>query len=181
MKIAKLLLSVAALAAAVGAQDVPVDRRPLVCFLFDLTAMNDRKVFQAQENAIEYSAKWLTPSDPVAVMTFAGEVKVVQPFTSDGDALRAAIRKIAALPATNVPKSDLERLSDQLRALEEGARLLQVMPGAKRLVFYSSGPPTFWFGSFSQLGAHQFDGAPPASRANLIIYTVHPDGDVTDH
>ena len=71
------------------------DRRLLVLF-FDLSGMAVADQLRAQRSAQKFVATRITPSDMVAVMTFSTELRVLQDFTDDRDALSKVIQGLVA-------------------------------------------------------------------------------------
>ena len=68
------------------------DRRLLVMF-FDMTSMPTADQLRAQKAAPKFLDSQMTPSDLMAIMTFTSDLKVLQDFTDDRDALIKTIRK----------------------------------------------------------------------------------------
>src|ERR1035437_5008583 len=67
------------------------DRRLLVMF-FDLTGMPVQDQMRAQNAAQKFLKTQMTPSDLMAIMTFSSDLKVVEDFTDDRDALAKVIK-----------------------------------------------------------------------------------------
>ncbi len=67
------------------------DRRLLVMF-FDLTSMPIADQLRAQKAALKFLNSQMTASDMMAVMTFSSDLKVLQDFTDDRDALIKTIQ-----------------------------------------------------------------------------------------
>ena len=79
------------------AADVPID----LILLIDTSSSMSDKMDVVHEAAIGF-LKTLKPGDRGAVVAFADGVDVVQPLTSDREALDAAVRKTAARGATSL-------------------------------------------------------------------------------
>jgi len=67
------------------------DRRLLVMF-FDMTSMPIQDQIRAQDAANKFLKTQITKSDLMAIMTFTNQLKVLQDFTDDRDALAKAIK-----------------------------------------------------------------------------------------
>jgi VWFA-related protein len=161
MKLLKLIFCLAALALAAGAQD----RRSL-CLFFDLNSMSAPDQLRAQASALKFVQEQMTPADMVTVMTYTTEVKVVQDFSSDREALIAALRGIvpSAAPAGGA--------DSRLQAIEIASTMLAAVPGKKALIFFSNG--------ISLTGADNQDhlraAVNAAVRGNVAIFSVDARG-----
>src|ERR1019366_2045713 len=71
------------------------DRRLLVMF-FDQAGMPVADQIRAEQAALKFVKSQITPSDMVAVMTYATSLNVMQDFTADRDALTKTIRGLTA-------------------------------------------------------------------------------------
>jgi VWFA-related protein len=114
---------------------------------------------RAQESAIKFVKTQITPSDLVAIMSFAADVKVVEDFTDDRDQL---IKDIKGLTVGEGQGFDITDTSDaaadtgaafsaddsefnifntdrQLSALETAVKMLGSLPEKKALVYFASG------------------------------------------
>ncbi len=69
------------------------DRRLMVMF-FDMTSMPISDQLRAQTAADKFMRTQMTPSDLMAIMTFSSDIKVVEDFTDDRDALLSDIKKL---------------------------------------------------------------------------------------
>src|ERR1035441_4601213 len=67
------------------------DRRLLVMF-FDMTSMPINDQIRAQTAAQKFLKTQMTPSDLMAIMTFSSDLKVLQDFTDDRDALARVVK-----------------------------------------------------------------------------------------
>jgi VWFA-related protein len=134
------------------------DRR-LMALFFDMTSMPIQDQMRAQDSAIKFIKTQITPSDLVAIMTFAADVKVVEDFTDDRDQL---IKDIKGLTVGEGQGFDVADASDaaadtgaafsaddsefnifntdrQLSALETAVKMLGSLPEKKALVYFASG------------------------------------------
>jgi VWFA-related protein len=134
------------------------DRRLMVLF-FDMTSMPINDQIRAQDSAIKFVKQQITPSDLVAIMTFSSDVKVVEDFTDDRDALIKDIKKLTVGEGQGFGVTDQsDAASDtgaafsaddsefnifntdrQLSALETAAKMLGTLPEKKALVYFASG------------------------------------------
>src|ERR1019366_1543470 len=69
------------------------DRRLLVMF-FDMTSMPINDQIRAQTAAQKFLKTQMTPSDLMAIMTFSSDLKVLQDFTDDRDALARVVKSL---------------------------------------------------------------------------------------
>src|ERR1035441_9649210 len=69
------------------------DRRLLVMF-FDMTSMPIQDQIRAQAAAQKFLKTQMTPSDLMAIMTFSSDLKVLQDFTDDRDALAKVFKSL---------------------------------------------------------------------------------------
>jgi VWFA-related protein len=134
------------------------DKRLMVMF-FDMTSMPINDQIRAQESAIKFVKTQITPSDLVAIMSFAADVKVVEDFTDDRDKL---IKDIKGITIGEGQGFDIADTSDaaadtgaafsaddsefnifntdrQLSALETAVKMLGSLPEKKALVYFASG------------------------------------------
>jgi VWFA-related protein len=134
------------------------DRRLMVLF-FDMTSMPINDQIRAQDSAVKFIKTQITPSDLVAIMTFAADVKVVEDFTDDRDKLIKDVKGITVgegqgfdITDTSDAASDtgaafsaddsefnIFNTDRQLSALETAAKMLGALPEKKALVYFASG------------------------------------------
>src|ERR1017187_6811249 len=110
----------------------------LVVLYFDLQSMTPGDRVRAQNDGLNFISSQMTAADKVAIMTDAGELKVLQDFTGDRDLLS---RGVQSLPASGSQNSASD-VSQQLAALESLASALEMLsplPGKKTLLYISSG------------------------------------------
>jgi VWFA-related protein len=158
MKLSKLLACLAALAVVSGAQD-----RRSMCLFFDLSSRSAPEQVRARDYAIKFVEE-RTKADTVAIMARTTELRMVQDFTADHDALIAALRKIVPSIESAAPSRDADT---RLRALQDAAAMLAPVAGKKSLVYFST--------------AMLRNGADPAQtkatvdaavRANVALYPI---------
>ncbi len=136
------------------------DRRLLVMF-FDMTSMPIQDQIRAQTAAQKFLKTQMTPSDLMAIMTFSSDLKVLQDFTDDRDALSKVIKGLtigegsdlavdgstgadneedtgAAFTADDT-EFNIFNTDRKLAALESAARMLGALPEKKALVYFASG------------------------------------------
>jgi VWFA-related protein len=136
------------------------DRRLLVMF-FDMTSMAIQDQIRAQAAAQKFLKTQMTPSDLMAIMTFSSDLKVLQDFTDDRDALGKVIKGLivgegsdlavdGSTGADNEEDTGAAYTADdtefnifntdrKLAALESAARMLGTLPEKKALVYFASG------------------------------------------
>ncbi|MEO8593172.1 MAG: VWA domain-containing protein [Candidatus Solibacter sp.] len=136
------------------------DRRLLVMF-FDMTSMPIQDQIRAQAAAQKFLKTSMTASDLMAVMTFSSDLKVLQDFTDDRDALAKTIKGLTvgegsdfavegSTGADNEADNGDAYVADdtefnifntdrKLAALESAARMLGALPEKKALVYFASG------------------------------------------
>ena len=167
------------------------DRRLLVLF-FDLTSMPIQDQIRAQDAALKFLRTQMTRSDLMAMMTFSSDVKVVQDFTDDRDALEKDIKNliIGEGQGFDVQSND-DTTSDtgaafqqddtefaifntdrQLSALETAVKMLGSLNEKKALVYFASGMQRNGVDNQAQLQAT----INAAIRANVSFYPIDARG-----
>jgi VWFA-related protein len=136
------------------------DRRLLVMF-FDMTSMPVQDQIRAQTAALKFIKTQMTPSDLMAIMTFSSDLKVLQDFTDDRDALTDTIKHLTVGEGSDLAvdgSTGADNESDngdaytaddtefnifntdrKLSALESAARMLGSLSEKKALVYFASG------------------------------------------
>ncbi len=170
------------------------DRRLLVLF-FDFSAMPPADQIRAQDSAIKFIDKQMTPADVVAILVFTTDLKVVQDFTDDREKLVSTIKSFrigeTSELAAEVAGVDDESAEDtgaafvadesefnvfntdrKLSALESAAKMLAALPEKKALVYFSSGIGKTGVENQSQLRST----INAAVRANISFYPVDARG-----
>jgi VWFA-related protein len=71
-----------------------VQNHRLTVLFFDLTSLQIPDLLRALESAENFVRTQMTPADLVAVATYASDLRVLQDFTNDRDALLTAIKSI---------------------------------------------------------------------------------------
>lgn len=170
------------------------DRR-LMVMLFDLSSMKPAEQLRAQDSALQFVTKKMSPSDLVSVMTFSSNLQVAQDFTDDRDRLTEVLK---ALPigrasdlatdggagddnsgedngdALNADETEFNIFNTdrKLSALESAAKMLGALPEKKALLYFSSGISKSGVENQSQLrGAIN-----AAVRANVSFYPIDSRG-----
>jgi len=134
------------------------DKRLLVLF-FDMSSMPIQDQIRAQDGAIKFVKTQITPSDLLAIMSFSGDVRVVEDFTEDRDKLIKDIKNLtigegqgfdstatgdsatdtgAAFSADD-SEFNIFNTDRQLSALETAVTMLGALPEKKALVYFNSG------------------------------------------
>ena len=128
---------------------------------FDMTSMPIQDQIRAQTAAQKFLKTQMTPSDLMAIMTFSSDLKVLQDFTDDRDALSKIIKGLTigegsdlavdgSTGADNEEDTGAAYTADdtefnifntdrKLVALESAARMLGALPEKKALVYFASG------------------------------------------
>lgn len=127
---------------------------------------------RAQESAIKFVEKRMAPSDLVAVMTYASEVKVVQDFTSDRAVLTASLRKIVPSPDSAAAAAD--DVDRRLPTIQSAASMLAAVSGKKLLIHFATGISRTGAGNQAQLK----ETVDAAVRADVSIYPVDTGGTI---
>jgi VWFA-related protein len=167
------------------------DRRLLVMY-FDLQGMPTDDQIRAQSGALKFLKTQMTPSDLVAIMAYSGELKVLQDFTGDRDALQKIINGLvvgeASEMATVVSDDSAEdtgaaftaddsefnifNTDRQLSALENAVKMLASLPEKKAMVYISSGVQRNGMDNDAQIRST----INAAIRSNVSFYTVNAQG-----
>jgi VWFA-related protein len=167
------------------------DRRLLVMF-FDQAGMPVADQIRAQQAAVKFIKSQITPSDMVAVMTYAASLNVLQDFTADRDVLSKVIRGLIANDtgtANGSTGDDSEADSGaaytqddsefnifntdrQLAALESAVKMLGSLSEKKALVYFASGMTRTGIDNQAQLRAT----INAALRNNVTFYPVDARG-----
>jgi len=168
------------------------DSRLLVLY-FDLQGMPSDDQIRMQNGALKFIATQMTPSDRVAIMSYAGELKVLQDFTEDRDALTQVIKKkIVVGEASEMANATSDDSTEdtgaaytaddtefnifntdrQLTALQNAVKMLSGLAEKKALVYFSSGISRTGMDNDAQLRAT----INSALRSNVSVYTVDARG-----
>ena len=167
------------------------DKRLLVLY-FDFQGMPPDDQIRVQNNALKFLNTNMTPSDLVALMTYAGELKVLQDFTDDRDTVEAMIKKLVIGEASemgNVVQDDssedtgaayvaddtefnIFNTDRQLSALEDAVKMLSTLPEKKALVYFGSGVTRNGINNDAQLRAT----VNAALKSNVSFYPVDARG-----
>ena len=167
------------------------DRRLLVLF-FDQAGMPVADQIRAQQAALKFVKSQITPSDVVAVMTYATSLDVLLDFTADRDALTKAIRGLTASDAGMANGStgddseadsgaaytqddsefNIFNTDRQLAALESAVKMLGSLAEKKALVYFASGMTRTGIDNQAQLRAT----VNAAIRNNVAFYPVDARG-----
>ena len=170
------------------------DRRLLILY-FDLSSMPAQDQIRAQNAAMKFIDQQLTPADLVAVLTFSTQLRVVQEFTDDRDALQEAVHSfrtgegadLVDLGSTGDDTTGVDNgeaftadetefnvfnTDRKLSALEDAVRKFGSFPEKKALIYFSSGVSKNGLENQSQLRST----TNAAVRANVAIYAVDASG-----
>ena len=169
------------------------DRRLLVMF-FDMTSMPIQDQIRAQTAALKFIKSQMTPSDLMAIMTFSSDLKVLQDFTDDRDALNDTIKHLTVGEGSDLAvdgSTGADNESDsgdaftaddtefnifntdrKLAALESAARMLGSLSEKKALVYFASGVTRTGADNEAQLRAT----INAAIRNNVAFYPIDARG-----
>lgn len=169
------------------------DRR-LIAMLFDFAGMPQPDQLRAQDGAMKYVREQMSPSDVVAIMSFANTLKVEQDFTDDRDRLVEVIKSfrigegtdagaVAEVGDENEQDTQAAFTADQsefnifntdrkLSALESAAKMLGSLPERKALIYFSSGVGKTGTENESQLRST----INAAVRSNVAFYPIDTRG-----
>lgn len=181
----------AAIAPAKAGEVKYKDRRLLVMF-FDQAGMPVVDQLRAQQAALKFIKTQISPSDLVAVMTYATTLNVLQDFTGDRDVLTKVIRGLMAddtgtangsTGADNEADTGAAYTQDdsefnifntdrQLAALESAVKMLGSLSEKKALVYFASGMTRTGTDNQAQLRAT----VNAAIRNNVAFYPVDARG-----
>ena len=167
------------------------DRRLMVLF-FDMTSMPIGDQLRAQTAADKFVRTQMTPSDLMAIMTFSSDIKVVEDFTDDRDALLKDIKNLtigegqgfdeqvsddsASDTGAAFTQDDTEfnifNTDRQLAALENAVQMLGSLNEKKALVYFASGMTRNGLDNQAQLTAT----VNAALKANVSFYPIDARG-----
>ncbi len=148
----------------------------LVILFFDFTSLEPDQAMRALRAANSY-VKDMPAIDRVAVVTLADSLKVQQDFTSDRDLLNTALANIRNLSmagedsSTETQPYDLFSNDRRLRALQDVAKALQLVPQKKTLIFFAGS-----VGGSVQNEPQLAGTVEAAARSNLRVYAVDARG-----
>lgn len=119
---------------------------------FDLRGMSADDQVRAQNGAQKFILSQMTPpTDKVAIMTNAGELKVLQDFTDDRGLLLHAVLNLTGSGDQASRGSSIPDSSQRLTALESALRMLAPFAGRKALMYFGSGSQRDGFADSAQL------------------------------
>jgi VWFA-related protein len=167
------------------------DKRLLVLY-FDFQGMPPDDQIRVQSNALKFLSTQMTASDLVALMSYAGELKVLEDFTDDRDATTKIIKGLVIGQASemgNVVSDDssedtgaayvaddtefnIFNTDRQLASLEAAVKMLATLPEKKALVYFGSGVARNGIDNDAQLRAT----INAALRSNVSFYPVDATG-----
>ncbi|HSW48953.1 MAG TPA: VWA domain-containing protein [Bryobacteraceae bacterium] len=167
------------------------DSRLLVLY-FDFQGMPAEDQIRAQQGALKFLSTQMTAADTVAVMSYTGELKVLQDFTTDRDALTRVIRRLVVGEASEMANTVSDESAEdtgaaftaddsefnifntdrQLTALGNAVKMLSSLPEKKALVYFTSGVTRSGIDNDAQLRAT----INAALRSNVSIYPADARG-----
>ena len=164
----------------------------LLALYFDFQGMPTDDQVRAQSGALKFIASQMTSADRVAIMSYAGELKVLQDFTADRDQLQKVIGKLVIGEASEMANTVSDESAEdtgaaysaddsefnifntdrQLTALANAVKMLASLPEKKALVYFASGVSRNGIDNDAQLRAT----VNAALRSNVAIYPVDARG-----
>ncbi|HUP05300.1 MAG TPA: VWA domain-containing protein [Bryobacteraceae bacterium] len=167
------------------------DKRLLVLY-FDFQGMAPDDQLRVQSNAVKFLNSQMTGSDLVAVMTYAGELKVLKDFTDDREGVIKIIKNLIVGQASEMgnvtsdasssdtgaayvaddTEFDIFNTDRQLSALEDAVKMLATLPEKKALVYFGSGVSRNGIDNDAQMRAT----INAAIRSNVSFYPVDATG-----
>jgi VWFA-related protein len=167
------------------------DNRLLVLY-FDFQGMPPDDQLRAQSGALKFLNTQMTAADRVAIMSYTGELKVLQEFTSDRDELTKTVRKLVVGEASEMANTvsddsaedtgaaftaddsefNIFNTDRQLTALERAVKMLSSLPEKKALVYFASGVTRNGIDNDAQLRAT----INAAIRSNVSLYPADARG-----
>jgi len=170
----------------------PERQRYMVLF-FDNAGLNPEGQMWERDAAAKFVEGTASPTRMMAVMDYGGVLQVDQNFTSNGEVLMNAVRKVKFAQAQTNPSgspggarsrlgmggspstADQRQIDFALRnlllALRDVAKMLGTAPGRKTLIFLSAG---FHLTSERQIDFQETIDA--LNKANVGVYPVDPTG-----
>ena len=151
-----------------------------VLIIFDDSTITSVHLKAARDSAATFAKQHMNPGDIFGVASFDMSLKIIQPFTSDRDAVLKAIGKPAvssAGGAVGQMKSltplaeDSRRPQNLLRALNFLSMSIERIRGRKSILIYSES-----MYSSDDLTSLYTNTLKTARRCNVIFYTVDPAG-----
>jgi VWFA-related protein len=181
--------------ASTASADQSFSGRRLVVLLFDISSMQPDEVQRAVDSAAAYAQEQMTAADLVAVATVGSTIDVLSDFTSDREAVQAALQSVAYSDGTAVPPAAAETAATdeaadtgttatdetgfetfnndvRLRALKVIADTLAPIDQKKAILYFSAGMGRA--GEDNQVELRAAINA--AVRANAAIYPVDARG-----
>lgn len=163
------------------------DKRLLVMF-FDFSSMGMPEQLRAQEAALNFIDKQMTPSDMVAIMLFASSIQVKTDFTDNRTALKDILNALpigemaelageadtgdengedtGAAFVADETEFNVFNTDRKLAAIETAVRKLAALPEKKALLYFSAGVSKTGIENQAQLEA----SINAAVKANVAIY-----------
>jgi VWFA-related protein len=173
---------------------VDLSGRRLMLFFFDLTSMQPEDVERAIRSATEYVDGRQSPADVIGIASLGTSLRIEQDFTSDREALRAALNRLSATEGSGFEESgttdpelapdtgnaflpddtefsifNADRRIDALRSVTDAVAGIEQK---KSVIYFSSGMSQSGLENRAALAAL----VDRAVRANLSIYTVDTRG-----
>ncbi len=167
------------------------DNRLLVLY-FDFQGMPPDDQIRAQTGALKFINTQMTPADTMAIISYTGELKVLQDFTTDRDTLTKVIKKLVVGESSEMAETvsddsaedtgaaftaddsefNIFNTDRQLTALANAVKMLSSLPEKKALVYFASGVTRNGIDNDAQLRAT----INAALRSNVVLYPADARG-----
>jgi VWFA-related protein len=163
------------------------DKRLMVMF-FDFSSMGMPEQLRAQEAALQFVDKQMTPSDMVAIMLFASTIQIKTDFTDNRSTLKDILNALpigemaelagdadtgddngedtGAAFVADETEFNVYNTDRKLAAIEDAVRKLAALPEKKALLYFSSGVSKTGIENQAQLEA----SINAAVKANVAIF-----------
>jgi VWFA-related protein len=167
------------------------DRR-LLAMYFDFQGMPIDDQIRVQSGALKFINSQMTSSDVMAILSYTGELKVLQDFTSDRDALVETVKKLVIGESSDMANTVSDDSSEdtgaaytaddsefnifntdrELFALESAVKMLSNLPEKKAMIYFASGVARSGMDNDAQIRST----INAAIKANVSFYPVDARG-----
>ncbi len=161
----------------------PAHQRYMVLF-FDDSTMDPALQIQARQAAGKFVESTASPNRLMAVVDFAGSLKIAQNFTANGELLKRAVStvkygtvepnaeggnvQLASMGAPSLGHAEADYAARSvLLSMREVAKTLQAVPGRKTLILFSAGFPLT-----SERQSELSATIDALNKANISVYPV---------
>jgi VWFA-related protein len=173
------------------------DKRLLV-LLFDLSSMAIPEQLRAQDAALNFLDKQITPADMVAIMMYTASLQVLTDFTDNRDQLKDIINNLpigemaelagmaddgsddnedtGAAFVADETEFNIFNTDKKLQAIEDAAKKLSALAEKKAMIYFSSGIQKTGVENHAQLEATILS----ATKSNVALYPIDARGLMAD-